>query len=98
MGTNGADSDRIDPTDRAAVRAQLERFAGTGGVTEADDGTLRADFGGRAHVAIAPDGSLDTGMALHAFDGQPEVLVFDHGNGELRAELDGGTTYVFRRP
>lgn len=98
MGTNAADGDRVDPADRGSVRTHLERFAGTESVTEGGDGTLRADFGGRAHVAIAPDGSLDTGMALHSFDGRPETLVFDHENGELRAELDGETTYTFRRP
>lgn len=98
MGPNAADGDRVDPTDRAAVRTQLERFAGTGAVTEAGDGTLRADFGGRAHVEIGPDGSLDTGMALHSFDGRPETLVFDHADGVLRAELAGGATYAFRRP
>jgi len=98
MGTDDSDGDRVDPTDREAVRTQLERFAGSGTVIEGANGLLRADFGGRAHVKVAPDGSLDTGMALHSFDGQPEALVFDHENGELRAELTGGATYVFRRP
>ncbi|EMA23741.1 hypothetical protein [Haloarcula argentinensis] len=88
----------IDPTDRTAVRGQLERFAGPNAVTEADDGTLRADFGGRTHVTVAPDGAIDTGMPLHSFAGTPERLVFDHDSGELRAELDDGSIYVFRRP
>ncbi|MEF8973705.1 MAG: hypothetical protein V5A15_02350 [Haloarcula sp.] len=94
--TDGGSS--VDPTDRTAVRDHLERFAGSGAVTEADDGTLRADFGGRAHVAVGPDGTVDTGMPLHSFAGTPERLVFDHDGGELRAELDGESVYVFRRP
>jgi hypothetical protein len=88
----------VDPTDRTAVRDHLERFAGPGAVTESDDGTLRADFSGRTHVAVAPDGTIDTGMPLHSFAGTPERLVFDHDSGELRAELDGESSYVFRRP
>ncbi|GCF12890.1 hypothetical protein Harman_08250 [Haloarcula mannanilytica] len=88
----------VDPTDRAAVRDQLEQFAGPEAVTEADDGTLRADFGSRAHVAIAPDGTVDTGMPLHSFAGTPDRLVFDNDNGELRAEFDDDSVYVFRHP
>jgi len=94
--TDGGSS--VDPTDRTAVRDHLERFAGPDAVTEADDGTLRADFSGRAHIAVAPDGTIDTGMPLHSFAGTPERLVFDHDSGELRAELDGESVYVFRRP
>jgi len=37
-------------------------------------------------------------MPLHSFAGTPERLVFDHEDGELRAELDGESVYVFRRP
>jgi hypothetical protein len=94
--TDGGSS--VEPSDRTAVRDHLERFAGADAVTEANDGTLRADFGNRAHVTVAPDGTVDTGMPLHSFDGTPERLVFDHDSGELRAELDGGNVYVFRRP
>ncbi|KAA9398686.1 hypothetical protein Har1130_10760 [Haloarcula sp. CBA1130] len=94
--TDGGSS--VDPADRAAVRDHLERFAGPDAVTEADDGTLRADFGGRTNVAVAPDGTIDTGMPLHSFAGSPERLVFDHDGGELRAELDGESVYVFRHP
>jgi len=94
--TDGGSS--VDPTDRTAVRDHLERFAGPDAVTEAKDGTLRADFSGRTHVAVAPDGAIDTGMPLHSFAGTPERLVFDHDSGELRAELDGESVYVFRRP
>ncbi|WP_336337951.1 hypothetical protein [Haloarcula brevis] len=95
-GTDGGSG--VDPTDRTALRDHLERFAGADAVTEAADGTLRADFGGRAHVAVTPDGAIDTGMPLHSFDGTPERLVFDHDSGELRVELDGESVYVFRRP
>ncbi|AJF26392.1 hypothetical protein EGO51_04930 [Haloarcula hispanica] len=94
--TDGGNS--VDPTDRTAVRDHLERFAGSGTVTETDDGTLRADFSGRTHVAVAPDGTIDTGMPLHSFAGTPERFVFDHDSGELRAELDGESVYVFRHP
>ncbi|MFU1782326.1 hypothetical protein ACM16X_13170 [Haloarcula japonica] len=94
--TDGGSS--VDPTDRPAVRDHLERFAGTGTVTEADDGTLRADFSGRTHVTVAPDGTVETGMPLHSFDGAPERLVFDHDSGELRVELGDENVYVFRRP
>ncbi|MGB9932958.1 hypothetical protein [Haloarcula amylolytica] len=94
--TDGGSS--VDPTDRTAVRDHLERFAGPDAVTEADDGTLRADFSGRTHIAVAPDGTIDTGMPLHSFAGTPERLVFDHDSGELRADLDGESLYVFRRP
>ncbi|AUG46727.1 hypothetical protein BVU17_04015 [Haloarcula taiwanensis] len=88
----------VDPTNRTAVRDQLEQFAGPAAVTEADDGTLRAEFSGRTHIAVTPDGAIDTGMPLHSFDGMPERLVFNHDSGELRAELDDGGVYVFRRP
>ena len=94
--TDGGNS--VDPTDRTAVRNHLERFAGPDAVTEADEGALRADFSGRTHVAVAPDGTIDTEMPLHSFAGTPERLVFDHDSGELRAELDGESVYVFRRP
>ncbi|MCJ0618229.1 hypothetical protein JZX76_01410 [Haloarcula hispanica] len=94
--TDGGNS--VDPTDRTAVRDHLKRFAGPDAVTETDDGTLRADFSGRTHVAVAPDGTIDTGMPLHSFAGTPERLVFDHDSGELRAELDGKSVYVFRHP
>ncbi|MBV0901058.1 hypothetical protein [Haloarcula salina] len=88
----------VDPTDSTAVRDHLERFAGSDAVTETEDGTLRADFGSRTHVAVAADGTINTGMPLHSFDGTPDRLVFDHDGGELRVELDDGTVYVFRRP
>ncbi|EMA07782.1 hypothetical protein SAMN05443574_10615 [Haloarcula vallismortis] len=94
--TDGGSS--VDPAERATVRAQLEQFAGPDAVTEAEDGTLRADFSGRTHIAVAPDGTVDTGMPLHSFAGSPERLVFDHDSGELRAELGGESVYVFRRP
>ncbi|AAV45139.1 unknown [Haloarcula marismortui ATCC 43049] len=94
--TDGGSS--VDPTNRTAVRNHLERFAGPSAVTEAEDGALRAEFSGRTHVAVAPDGAIDTGMPLHSFAGTPERLVFNHEDGELRAELDGESVYVFRRP
>jgi hypothetical protein len=94
--TDGGTS--VDPTDSAAVRDHLERFAGPDTVTEADNGTLRAEFSGRTHLAVAPDGTINTGMPLHSFTGTPDRLVFDHDSGEMRAELDGETAYVFRRP
>ncbi|MDS0222234.1 hypothetical protein NDI54_12820 [Haloarcula sp. S1AR25-5A] len=94
--TDGGSS--VDPTDSPAVRDHLERFAGPAAVTEADDGTLRAEFSGRTYVAVAPEGTIDTGMPLHSFTGTPDRLVFDHDSGELRAELDGESVYVFRRP
>lgn len=89
----------LDPTDRAAIRRNLERFAGADAVSERSDGALVADFRGVTHVTITPDGRVETGMPLHEFAGAPDRLVFDHENGELRAETaDGDTSYTFRRP
>lgn len=89
----------LDPTDRAAVRRNLERFAGVDSVSERSDGALVADFRGVTHVKITRDGRIETGMPLHEFAGEPHRLVFDHGDGELRVETaDSDTSYTFRRP
>ncbi|WP_123537313.1 hypothetical protein [Halosimplex salinum] len=95
----GQDPTVVDPTDREAVRRNLERFAGADAVTEREDGSLVADFRGVTHVTVRPDGRIETGMPLHEFAGAPDRLVFDHDAGELRAEGEaGGVAYTFRRP
>ena len=86
----------VDPTDTAAVREHLERFAGADSVSERD-GAVVADFRGVTHVTVHPDGRIETGMPLHEFAGDAHRLVFDHDAGELRVERDG-TDYTFRRP
>ncbi|WP_276272263.1 hypothetical protein [Haloarcula litorea] len=86
----------VEPTDRAALREHLERFAGT--VTERADGTLRAEFGGRAHFAVDPDGRVDAGMPLHTVDAVADRLTFDHEGGEVHVEGSSGLSYTFRRP
>ncbi|WP_324757529.1 hypothetical protein [Haloarcula montana] len=86
----------VDPTDSATVRDHLSRFAGVD-VERDDDGTLRATFGRSTFVAVAPDGTVTTGMPLHGFDGPAERLIFDHEAGALRIEADG-VSYTFRRP
>lgn len=89
----------LDPTDRAAVRRNLERFASADAVSERQDGALVADFRGVTHVTITPEGRVETGMPLHEFAGEPARLVFDHAEGELHVETgDGDTSYTFRRP
>jgi len=88
----------IDPTDRAAVRRNLERFASPEAVSERADGALVADFRGVTHVTVTTDGRIETGMALHEFAGAPDRLVFDHGAGELRVEGEDEASYTFRRP
>ncbi|MBX0294499.1 hypothetical protein [Haloarcula nitratireducens] len=91
----------VDPTDREALQRHLERFAGAGEVTEADDGALSAEFGQSTYVTIGPDGRVDSGMPLHAFDAPADTLVFDHDAGELRVEFGDGeaaVSYTFRRP
>jgi len=89
----------VDPTDREAVRTALERFAPS--VSERDDGTLVAAFGGTAHFAVEADGSVDAGMPLHDFDGPAQRLVFDHDGGSVDVEFGTGDdtlVYTFRRP
>ncbi|PSQ36922.1 hypothetical protein BRD11_00670 [Halobacteriales archaeon SW_12_69_24] len=86
----------VDPTDTAAVREHLERFASADRVSERD-GALVADFRGVTHVTVHPDGRIGTGMPLHEFAGVADRLVFDHDAGELHVERDG-TDYTFRRP
>lgn len=92
------DTETVDPADSAAVRRALERFAGSGAVSERDDGSLVADFRGTTHVTVRPDGTVETGMPLHEFSGGPDRLVFDHDGGELRVERDDDVAYTFRRP
>ncbi|MFC6976140.1 hypothetical protein ACFQL1_17940 [Halomicroarcula sp. GCM10025709] len=87
----------VDPRDRDALSEHLRRFAGDGEVDEAGDGTLRVRFGRSTFVAVAPDGTVTTGMPLHGFDGTAERLVFDHDAGELHVAADG-VSYTFRRP
>ncbi|MFB6173629.1 MAG: hypothetical protein ABEI39_03215 [Halobacteriales archaeon] len=91
------DTDRVDPTNRTAVRQALERFASTDAVSERD-GALVADFRGVTHVTVHPDGRVETGMPLHEFSGAPDALVFDHDAGELRVERGDDVSYTFRRP
>jgi len=89
----------VDPTDSGALRTALERFAPS--VTEREDGSLVAEFGGTAHFAVEPDGSVDAGMPLHDFDGPAERLVFDHDDGAVDVEFGTGGdafVYTFRRP
>jgi hypothetical protein len=87
----------VDPTDRPAVRDHLRRFAGDSAVETGDDGTLRVTFGRSTFVAVAPDGTVTTGMPLHGFDGRADQLRFDHDAGELHVRADE-MTYTFRRP
>jgi len=86
----------VDPTDTAAVREHLERFAGADRVSERD-GAVVADFRGVTHVTVHPDGRIETGMPLHEFAGDADRLVFDHDAGELHVEREDGR-YTFRRP
>jgi len=89
----------VDPSDRAAVRRNLERFASPEAVSERSDGALVAEFRGVTHVTVRANGRIETGMPLHEFAGEPERIVFDHEHGELRVEdADGDTSYTFRRP
>ena len=89
----------LDPADRERLRTELERFAPE--VTERDDGTLVATFGGTAHFAVEPDGTVDAGMPLHDFDGPAERLAVDHDEGTMEVTFttgDGAVVYTFRRP
>lgn len=91
----------IDPSDRETLRRHLERFAGTEKVTEADDGTLSAEFSQSTYVTVGPDGRIGSGMPLHAFDAPADTLRFDHDAGELHVEFGDGeatVSYTFRRP
>ena len=89
----------VDPTDRAALREHLEQFAGTGNVTESDDGTLKAAFSSSTIVIVDTEGRVSTGMPLHGFEGPAEELVFDHEDGELHVSAsEAEIAYTFRRP
>jgi len=89
----------VDPDDRERLLTELERFAPD--VTERPDGTLVATFGGTAHFAVEPDGSVDAGMPLHEFDGPAQRLTFDHDEGTIEVSFTAGddaVVYTFRRP
>jgi len=89
----------VDPSDRELLRRQLEQFAGRENVTEKSDGTLRAAFSRSTYVAVGPDGHVNTGMPLHAFDAPADRLHLDHDTGELHVTGDGEKlSYTFRRP
>ncbi|MFB6074060.1 MAG: hypothetical protein ABEJ89_03515 [Haloarculaceae archaeon] len=90
--------ERVDPRDRARLRAELVRFASEDAVTEYGDGTLVLQFPGPTHFTVAPDGSVEAGMALHEFDGPADALQFDHDQGAIRVDGGDGLRYVFRRP
>ena len=100
--TPATDGDRVvvPLSDRASVRSELDRFAGTA-LLEREDGTLSCDFAGVTHFTVLPDGRVDTGMPLHSFEGPADRLVLDHERGEVTVELDTADrmlAYTFRRP
>ena len=87
-------------SDRGSIRGQLERFAGDA-FQEGSDGSLTCAFPGVTHFTVLPDGCVDSGMALHSFEGPADRLIFDHERGEVTVELDtdeGTLSYTFRRP
>ncbi|WP_058997048.1 hypothetical protein [Haloarcula sp. CBA1127] len=89
----------VGPTDRQALREHLEQFAGEDRVTEAQDGTLTAEFSGSTYFSVDPEGRVEGEMPLHAFDGPVDSLRFDHKRGEIRASADdNAVSYTFRRP
>ena len=90
----------VPVSDRSRLRSEFERFGGEAFV-EREDGTLACDFAGVTHFTVLPDGRVDAGMPLHAFEGQPDRLVFDHERGEVTVEIDREgrpVSYTFRRP
>jgi hypothetical protein len=99
MDRNAHGGTAVDPMDRASLRGHLERFAGTGNVIEAEDGTLKAEFSSSTFVVVDAEGHVSTGMPLHGFDGPADRLVFDHEDGELHVSASGDEiAYIFRRP
>jgi hypothetical protein len=89
----------LEPGDRDRLETALERFAPD--VTERANGTLVATFGGTAHFAVEPDGTVDAGMPLHDFDGPAQRLTFDHDEGTIEVSFTAGddaVVYTFRRP
>ena len=89
----------VDPADRDRLRTELDRFAPD--LTERPDGTLVANFGGTAHFAVEPDGTVDAEMPLHDFDGPAERLAVDHDEGTIEVRFttgDDAVVYTFRRP
>jgi bifunctional DNA-binding transcriptional regulator/antitoxin component of YhaV-PrlF toxin-antitoxin module len=90
----------VPVSDRDRLRSELERFGGETFVERAD-GSLACDFAGVTQLTVLPDGRVDAGMPLHAFEGQPDRLVFDHERGEVTIEMDrdeDSVSYTFRRP
>jgi translation initiation factor RLI1 len=78
------------------LSTELRRFGRAGDVTVADD-RIHIDFGS-AHVEVARDGTLKTGMPLHDFaHDNTAVIVVDHDAGTLTVEADS-VSYTFRRP
>ena len=96
--TTTDENEAVDPTDREALRRHLEQFIGSDSVTADADGTLTARFSSSTYVSVDPDGHVQSGMPLHAFDGPAERLHFDHGDGEFHVVTDEGSSYTFRRP
>lgn len=90
---------RVPLSDWDAVVEHLDRFC-AGGEFEADDDRAVCRFG-NAWLAVSRDGTVETGMALHAFAREGvDALAFDHDRGELTVATAGGDrlTYTFRRP
>ncbi len=100
MGESDTGRVVVPVSDWEALRRQLERFAGEA-FAERPDGSLVCDFAGVTHFTVLPDGRVDTGMPLHAFEGPADRFVFDHERGEVTVEIDreeATLSYTFRRP
>lgn len=86
----------LDFSDWDSVVEELRRF-GEGGDVTTGEGWVRVEFGS-AHVELAREGRLSTGMPLHEFEREGAVdLVVDHDAGTITVEAED-VTYTFRRP
>lgn len=93
-------AERVHLAEWETVVDHLDEFCLGGEFTENDDRVI-CEFP-NAKVAVTRDGTVETGMPLHAFERDGvDTLLFDHERGELTVRSNGDDTrleYTFHRP
>ncbi|MFD1585569.1 hypothetical protein ACFR9U_01135 [Halorientalis brevis] len=93
-------ADQVQLAEWETVVDHLDEFCQGGKFTVTDDRVI-CEFP-NAKVVVTRDGTVETGMPLHAFERDGvETLLFDHDRGELTVAIDGDggrLRYTFHRP
>lgn len=91
------DFERFPLDDWTGLVAALERFGGNGSLDQTDtEITIRT---GSAHVTVARDGTVATGMPLHDFETTVDALYIDFEQGRIQIRDETrDLSYEFRRP